>query len=118
LRMRLYVAGTVQYVSIGPRRPMHPQSVLRRRKNVPGTTRPATSVQDRRFGLIKDDAGGRIVFATELSSSGDWSLGGFYAIWRGQSNVRSVELVRVAQPIACCGEIGGISCRGEIAKRR
>src|ERR1700729_447277 len=37
---------------------------------------------------------------------------------RGWSNMRSAELVGVAQTIACCGEIGGISCRGEIAQRR
>ena len=30
----------------------------------------------------------------------------------------SAELVRVAQPIARCGEIGGIGRRGEIAERR
>jgi hypothetical protein len=32
--------------------------------------------------------------------------------------MRSAELVGVAQPIACCGEIGGIGCRCEIAQRR
>ena len=32
--------------------------------------------------------------------------------------MRSAELVGVAQPIARCGEIGGISRRGEIAQRR
>src|SRR5712675_2440895 len=32
--------------------------------------------------------------------------------------MRSAELVRVAQPIACCGEVSGISRRGEIAQRR
>ena len=31
--------------------------------------------------------------------------------------MRSAELVRVAQPIACCGEVGGVSRRGEIAQR-
>ena len=32
--------------------------------------------------------------------------------------MRSAELVGVAQTIACCGEIGGIGCRCEIAQRR
>ena len=32
--------------------------------------------------------------------------------------MRSAELVGVAQPIARCGEIGGIGRRGEIAQRR
>jgi hypothetical protein len=32
--------------------------------------------------------------------------------------MRSSELVGVAQPIACCGEVGGIGRRGEIAQRR
>ncbi len=32
--------------------------------------------------------------------------------------MRSAELVWGAQPIACCGEIGGIGRRGEIAQRR
>ena len=32
--------------------------------------------------------------------------------------MRSAELVRVAQPITCCGEVGGVSRRGEIAQRR
>ena len=32
--------------------------------------------------------------------------------------MRSAELVGVAQPVACCGEIGGVSRRGEIAQRR
>ena len=32
--------------------------------------------------------------------------------------MRSAELVGVAQPIACCGEIGGIGHRCEIAQRR
>ena len=32
--------------------------------------------------------------------------------------MRSAELVGVAQPIACCGEVGGIGRRGEIAQRR
>lgn len=32
--------------------------------------------------------------------------------------MRSAERGRVAQPIACCGEIGDISCRGEIPQRR
>ena len=40
---------------------------------------------------------------------------GFYAVWRGWSNVRSAELVGVAQPIARCGEIGGIGRRREVA---
>ena len=31
--------------------------------------------------------------------------------------MRSAELVGVAQTIACCGEIGGIGCRCEIAQR-
>ena len=39
-------------------------------------------------------------------------------MWRGGSNVRSAELVWVAQPIACCGEVGGVGRRGEIAQRR
>jgi hypothetical protein len=34
---------------------------------------------------------------------------GFYAIRRGWSNVRSAELFGVAQPVARCGEVGGIS---------
>lgn len=33
------------------------------------------------------------------------------------SNVRSAELVGVAQPIARCGEVGGIGRRGQIAER-
>jgi hypothetical protein len=33
---------------------------------------------------------------------------GFYAGWRGWSNGRSAELVRVAQRIVRCGECGGI----------
>ena len=37
---------------------------------------------------------------------------------RGWSNVRSAELVRVAQPIARCAESGGIGRRGEISQRR
>src|SRR3989440_5794851 len=37
--MRLYLAGTVQYVGIGPRRPVHHQPVLRRPKD----TRPPVS---------------------------------------------------------------------------
>ena len=32
--------------------------------------------------------------------------------------MRSAELVGVAQTIACCGEIGGIGHRCEIAQRR
>src|ERR1700748_3079646 len=32
--------------------------------------------------------------------------------------MRSAELVWVARTIACCGEIGGIGCRCEIARRR
>jgi hypothetical protein len=32
--------------------------------------------------------------------------------------VRAAELVGVAQPVARCGEIGGIGRRGEIAQRR
>ena len=32
--------------------------------------------------------------------------------------MRSAELVGVAQPIACCGEVGGIGGRGLIAERR
>ena len=32
--------------------------------------------------------------------------------------MRSAELVGVAQPIARCGEVGGVSRRGEIAQRR
>jgi hypothetical protein len=32
--------------------------------------------------------------------------------------MRSAELVWVAQTIACCGEIGGIGCRCDIAQRR
>src|SRR3954468_7845584 len=32
--------------------------------------------------------------------------------------MRSAELVGVAQPIACCGEVGSIGRRGEIAQRR
>ena len=32
--------------------------------------------------------------------------------------MRSAELVGVAQQIACCGEVGGIGRRGEIAQRR
>src|SRR5271169_1963712 len=32
--------------------------------------------------------------------------------------MRSAELVGVAQPIACCGEIGGVSGRREIAQSR
>jgi hypothetical protein len=40
-----------------------------------------------------------------------------YGVGRGWSNMRSAELVRVAQPIACCGEIGGIDGRREIAER-
>src|SRR3954466_509214 len=32
--------------------------------------------------------------------------------------MRSAELVGGAQPIACCGEVGGIGRRGEIAQRR
>src|SRR4029077_7703930 len=32
--------------------------------------------------------------------------------------MRSAELVGVAQTIACCGEIGGIGCRRDIAQRR
>ena len=32
--------------------------------------------------------------------------------------MRSAELVGVAQPIACCGEVGGVGRRGEIAQRR
>ena len=43
---------------------------------------------------------------------------GFYAVGRGWSNVRSAERVGVAQPIARCGEIGGIGCRREVAQRR
>ena len=39
-------------------------------------------------------------------------------MWRGGSNVRSAELIWVAQPIACCGEVGGAGRRGEIAQRR
>ena len=31
--------------------------------------------------------------------------------------MRSAELVRVAQTIACCGEIGGVAGRREITKR-
>src|SRR5882762_7243572 len=39
--------------------------------------------------------------------------------WRhGWSDVRSAELFRVAQPVASCSEVGGISRRGEIAERR
>ena len=37
---------------------------------------------------------------------------------RGWSNMRSAELVGVAQTIACCREIGGIGHRCEIAQRR
>jgi len=44
---------------------------------------------------------------------------GFYAVGRGWSNVRSAELVWVAQPIARCGEIGGRKPPGrEVAQRR
>src|SRR6201994_4759142 len=32
--------------------------------------------------------------------------------------MRSAGLVRVAQTIACCGEIGGVGCRCDIAQRR
>ena len=32
--------------------------------------------------------------------------------------MRSAELVRVAQPIACCGEVGGVSRGGEITQGR
>src|SRR5580693_3484563 len=42
----------------------------------------------------------------------------FYAVGRGWSNVRSAERVGVAQPIARCREIGGISRRREVAQRR
>src|SRR5712692_7052035 len=42
--MRLYLAGTVQYVSIGPRRTVHDQPVLRGSQNgAAGTTIPAAS---------------------------------------------------------------------------
>src|SRR6266481_6042306 len=42
--MRLYLAGTVQYVSIGPRRTVHDQPVLRGPQNsAAGTTIPAAS---------------------------------------------------------------------------
>ena len=36
---------------------------------------------------------------------------GFTPWGAGWSNLRSAELVGVAQPIARCGEIGGIGCR-------
>jgi hypothetical protein len=32
--------------------------------------------------------------------------------------MRSTELVGVAQPIACCGEVGGVGRRGKVAQRR
>lgn len=32
--------------------------------------------------------------------------------------MRSAELVGVAQPVACCGEVGGVGRRGEVAQRR
>ena len=32
--------------------------------------------------------------------------------------MRSAELFGVAQPIACCGEVGGVGRRGKIAQRR
>src|SRR5882762_4424359 len=39
--------------------------------------------------------------------------------WRhGWSDVRSTELFGVAQPVASCSEVGGISRRGEVAERR
>lgn len=40
-----------------------------------------------------------------------------YADWRGWSNGRSAELVGVAQPIARCGEVGGIGRRGLVFER-
>ena len=36
----------------------------------------------------------------------------------GVSNMRSAELVGVAQPIACCGKFGGVGGRRQIAQRR
>ncbi|MGY3461697.1 hypothetical protein ACVWW5_007147 [Bradyrhizobium sp. LM3.4] len=36
----------------------------------------------------------------------------------GVSNVRSAELVGVAQPVARCGEVGGIGRRRQVAQRR
>lgn len=38
-------------------------------------------------------------------------------MWRGGSNGRSAELVGVAQPVAWCGEIGGVGRRCEVAQR-
>ena len=32
--------------------------------------------------------------------------------------MRSAKLVRVAQPIACCVEVGRVGGRGEVAERR
>jgi hypothetical protein len=37
--------------------------------------------------------------------------------WRWVSNVRSAELVRAAQPIARCGEVGGVGRGCEVAQR-
>jgi hypothetical protein len=42
----------------------------------------------------------------------------FYAVWRGCSNGRSAELVGIAQPIARCGDVGGIGRRREVSERR
>ena len=39
----------------------------------------------------------------------------FTSLGAGGSNMRSAELVGVAQTIACCGEIGGVGRRREIA---
>ena len=38
-------------------------------------------------------------------------------MWRGVSNVRSAELVGVAQPVARCVEVGGIGRRGQVTQR-
>jgi hypothetical protein len=42
-RMRLYLAGAVRRVGIGPRRSVHRQPLLRGCKSVAGATRPAAS---------------------------------------------------------------------------
>ena len=41
-----------------------------------------------------------------------------YVVGRGLRNMRSAELVRVAQTIACCGEVSGVGRRREIAQSR
>src|SRR6267143_3061133 len=115
----------------GPDRCLHPRPVsgtrrLARAARPGGTSR--ARCEDNRPGLTATLSISRWSSAKEWARhvdlplnfhpAVDQSLGGFYAVWRGGSNVRSAALVWVAPPIACCGEVGGVGRRGEIAQRR